>query len=154
MAMVLKGLLNSYESFTTLITQSDKKQSFSDFKVARWSYEETENARSSYKDDSVLNLNLRKAGACKSEGCCFNCGGSGHFARECKRKPKGRRRFNCKMNHHDDKNCRNQKRGGRSTIAKAITENSDEKNEQTFGFKMDFSKKQNVEVGKLLVDCG
>ena len=153
-AMVLKGLPDSYQSFTTVITQSDKKQSFSDFKVALRSYEETENARSSYKDDSVLNMNLRKAGACKSEGCCFKCGEPGHFARECKRKPKGRWCFHCKMNNHDDKNCRNQNRGGRNTIAKASTESSDEENEHTFAFKMDFSEQQNVEVGKLLVDCG
>ena len=79
--MVLKRLPNSYQSFTTVITQSDKKQSFSDFKVALRSHEEMENARSSYKDDSVLNMNLRKADACKSEGYCFKCGESGHFAR-------------------------------------------------------------------------
>ena len=29
-----------------------------------------------------------------------------------------------------------------------------QENEHTFAFKMDFSKQQNVEVGKLLVDCG
>ena len=102
----------------------------------------------------MLDLNLRKAGAGKSEHCCFKCGESGHFARECKRKAEGRWCYHCKMNNHNDKNCRNQKRGERNTTVKAIAEDSDEEDEHTFAFKMDFSKQQNVEVGKLLVDYG
>ena len=57
------------------------------------------------------------------------------------------------MVNHDDKNCRNQKRGERNTTVKAFEEDSDE-DEHTFAFKIDFSKQQNVEVGKLLVDYG
>ena len=87
-AMVLKGLLDSYQSCTTVITQSDKKQSFSEFKVALMSYEKTGDARSSYKDDSVLNLNLRKAGAGKSELCCCKCGEPGYFEKRMQKESK------------------------------------------------------------------
>ena len=153
-AMVLKGIPGSYQSFTTVITHSDKKQSFSEFKEAFRSYEETENARSSYKDDSVFNLSLRKAGTGKSELCCFKCGEPGHFARECKRKAEGRWCYHYKLNNHDNRNCRDQKRGERNTTVKAFEEDADEEDEHTFAFKMNFSKQQNVEVGKLLVDCG
>ena len=107
--MVLKGLPDSYQLFSTVITQSDKKQFFSEFKVAPRIHEETANARSSNNDDSVLHLNLRKAGAGKSEGYCFECGELRNSAREYKRKPKGRWGVHCKMKNHDYRNFRHQK---------------------------------------------
>jgi len=41
-AMVLKGLPIGYKPFVVVVTQSDKKQTFTDFKVALRSFEDTE----------------------------------------------------------------------------------------------------------------
>ena len=138
--MVLKGLPDSYQSFTAVITHSDNNQSFSEFKEAFRSYEETEDARSSYKDDSVLNFKLRKAGAGKFKVYVLSVASLGILQENAKRKSKGRWCYHCSMNNHDDKNCRSQKRGERNTTVKAFEEDSDEEDEHTFAFKMDLSK--------------
>jgi hypothetical protein len=41
-AMVLKGLPNDFKTFSTIVTQRDKQMSFTEFKVALRSHEETE----------------------------------------------------------------------------------------------------------------
>lgn len=44
-AMLLKGLPESYQSFVVVVTQSKKQQIFSEFKGALRSFEDTESAR-------------------------------------------------------------------------------------------------------------
>lgn len=44
-AMVLKGLPATFKPFTTVITQKDKNLTFTEFKIALRSYEETEKMR-------------------------------------------------------------------------------------------------------------
>ena len=46
-AMVLTGLPDSYQSFVAVVTQSEKKQAFMEFKTSLRSFEETERSRSS-----------------------------------------------------------------------------------------------------------
>jgi len=54
-AMVLKGLPESYKPFVVVVTQSDKQQTFVEFKGALRSFEDTERARSgTHHDDSVM----------------------------------------------------------------------------------------------------
>ena len=44
-AMLFKGLPDDYKPLMAAITQSEKQQTFSEFKVALRSFEETERAR-------------------------------------------------------------------------------------------------------------
>ena len=52
-AMIVKGLPDCFQSYVAVITQSEKKQSISDFKVALRSFEKTEKSRQQ-SEDSVL----------------------------------------------------------------------------------------------------
>jgi len=52
-AMVLKGLPESYKPFVVVVTQSDKTQTFSEFRRSLRSFEDTERDRSEINDDSV-----------------------------------------------------------------------------------------------------
>ena len=56
-AMVLKGLPESFKPFIVVVTQSDKKQSFSEFKVALRSFADTERSRMT-ESDSSMNLQV------------------------------------------------------------------------------------------------
>ena len=63
-AMLLKGLPNNYRTFSTVITQKDEHISFTEFKVALRSYEETEKcnlSQCSKKGDNIMNT-IPKAG--------------------------------------------------------------------------------------------
>ena len=53
-AMILKGLTVQYKPFEVVITQNDKNMTFTDFKVALRNFADTENARGTRKDDSVV----------------------------------------------------------------------------------------------------
>ena len=55
--MVLKGLPESFKPFVVVVTQSDSKQSFTEFKAALRSFEDTENVKS-VNDDSVMRLRM------------------------------------------------------------------------------------------------
>ena len=52
-AMIVKGLPNCFQSFVAVLTQSEKKQSISDFNVALRSFEETEKSRQ-HSENSIL----------------------------------------------------------------------------------------------------
>jgi len=53
-AMVLKGLPQSYKPFVAVVTQSEKQQTFSEFKASLRSFEDTEKARTADNNDSIL----------------------------------------------------------------------------------------------------
>ena len=54
-AMVLKGLPESFKPFVVFITHSDKKQSFTEFKLALRSFEDTEKSKMT-ESDSIMKL--------------------------------------------------------------------------------------------------
>ena len=112
-AMIVKGLPNSFAAFITVITQREKNLNFTEFKSALRAYEETEKSRR--KDDQVFKFSDKNMK-------CFNCGQSGHKKFQCKNKSnynndnqndsdnRNRRYCTvCKTNTHDTKYCRKNK---------------------------------------------
>ena len=127
-AMVLKGFPPDFKSFTTVVTQKDKTLSFSEFKVALQSFEETERSTRTDESDNVMRLGAAKSkgrgstGA-KSSVICYACGKPGHRSTdsEC-RAPKnttGRQRWChiCRNHTHDTAWCRKKKDTAKSMEA-------------------------------------
>ena len=54
MAMVLKGLPQSYKPFVLVVTQREKQQTFSEFNASLRSFEDTKKARTAHNSDSIL----------------------------------------------------------------------------------------------------
>ena len=105
-AMVLKGLPEEYQPFVVVITQSDKEQKFSEFKVALRSFQDTERTSVMTGSHSVMKTEYKKES--QSEIVCYQCGNPGHIARFCKSN-KNRRGQWCNMCHsssHSDRACR------------------------------------------------
>ena len=57
-AMILKGLPSSFNSFKTVVTQKDKQPTFQQFKVSLRAFEESEH--SNVKSDSVMKADFKK----------------------------------------------------------------------------------------------
>ncbi len=66
-AMVLKGLPTEFKPFSTIGTQKDKDQTFSEFKVALRSFEETERAYCEEPKDSVMKFSKEIRIWCKKK---------------------------------------------------------------------------------------
>ena len=152
-AMVLKGLPDSYKAFSTIITQADEdKMDFQKFKVSLRSYEESEAARSgpeTSKDD-VFSLN------------CFRCGKPGHLKKNCrakfstnKKKYQERWCTHCKTATHDTEYCRHLK--NKNSENKSTTKSMQE-NDDFFCFKLSVYERDiisaSINKDSLLVDCG
>ena len=155
--MILKGLSSEYKTFSTVITQKDTNNSFSEFKVALRSFEETlkQNENMS-KDHNIMKVEY------KNNIKCYNCNKEGHKRNECKikinRPNNDKSRRNrwcniCKNTTHDTNYCRK-----KSSINNLNSqENKDEsfnKEEHNFAFNVVHNNKFNVNNTNLLVDCG
>ena len=126
--MVLKGLPAQYKTFTTVITQKENEMSFTEFKVAFRSFEETEKCQqpsaSGVTDDQVMTAQPaqrtfgRDARSSNSGGgaapasviTCYACGKAGHKSFEC-RSGRTTKQWcaNCKSVTHDSAYCRRKK---------------------------------------------
>lgn len=149
--------------FVVVITQSEKQQTFSEFKAALRSFEETENARSEADSDSVMKgtnfpdtrPRLKQDGKEPNDFKCFRCSKQGHIARNCRTKPdssSNRWCSTCRNSTHNDSNCRRKNRARKDKISQ-VADNHDE--ERTFSFKVSESRDIPVDVcSMLLLDCG
>ena len=157
-AMCLKGLPDEYQAFSTVIAQSDKVTSFSEFKVALKSFEESQICRS--VNNSASNIMTVKSNDNKNVKC-YNCGRLGHKKYQCNSKSVNEGnsenksyssnnrwcRF-CKTKTHDTNYCR------KKSSAKSINDNCDGNKEDSFIFKVSLDASDSSCTDSLLVDCG
>ena len=158
-AMVLKGLPESFKPFVVVVTQSDSKQTFTEFKAALRSFEDTENARS-VNDDSVMrlrmsNVSVNSPSRLSKDLKCYNCGGN-HFARDCHRNKKRLWCNHCQSTTHTDQTCRRQRdfrgRGREDRLNRASDYTEDD--EHSFTFKVASGESGAFWHDSILVDCG
>ncbi len=152
-AMILKGLPDSFKLFSIHITQSDEKLTFTEFKTKLRSYESTKkfNAACS-EDDSVMKVRGKDSWNMKLS--CFNCGQKGHKAVACTSATGEHREQRqwcsfCKSSTHKDANCRRRKR---DKVKRAVDEE-----DHTFAFKVgqvDEVLVSGVKEKGLMVDTG
>ena len=107
-AMILKGLPVQYKPFEVVITQNDKNMTFIDFKVALRNFEDTENARGTRKDDSVVMRTHFGYQKHQKQVIYYKCGQPSHKSNLCESKENKykvkRWCSNCNMNNHTNKN--------------------------------------------------
>ena len=155
-AMVIKGLPDSYKAFTTVITQNKDEPKFSDFKKSLRSYEESEKCRSSnaMSNDNVMAVkskSIMNRPGINEVLKCFACSGIGHRKSQCPTFSNKKSRWceNCKSKTHDTNWCRSK------NSAKAVKSESSEK---SFVFKVNIDDEQMHDPiftkCNLLVDTG
>lgn len=152
-AMVLKGLPDSFKPFSIHVTQSDETITFTEFKTKLRSYESTEKfSAACSEDDSVMKVKARDGWNMKLT--CFNCGQKGQKAVECTSATSEHREQRqwchlCKSSTHKDVNCRRRKRDN----VKRVVDEED----HTFAFKVgqvDAVLVSGVKEKGLMVDTG
>lgn len=67
-AMVLKGLPESFKPFSIFVTQRDETLSFADFKTKLRSYENTEGMRTAVAEDNIMGARAHPRKACAPAG--------------------------------------------------------------------------------------
>ncbi len=89
-AMILKGLPESFKPFAIHVTQSEVALSFAEFKTKLRSYKDTEKMHATASEDKRVQPSARPALASASNRgtesvdiVCFRCGLRGHKARAC-----------------------------------------------------------------------
>ncbi len=155
-AMILKGLPDSFKPFAVHITQSDANITFAEFKTKLRNFESTEKFHNSASEDNVMRASAstpewkgRERLAC-SEITCYNCGQNGHKACACPT-PNRKRQWcsYCKSSMHRNENCRRKKRDN----VKQATDKEDN-DEHTFVFKASDFKSYKIQRNGLMVDTG
>ena len=152
--MVIKGLPVEYKPFNTVITQKKEQVSFTEFKVALRSYEETIKSCEPNADDRDVH---RRSPVVK----CYTCGQTGHKSNDpkCldyKKQPKKSWCDWCKTNTHSTHQCRKKK--GNHHAAKSM----DDCDDHTYQFHVGVCDNDDVKTEQvhlvglhsMLVDCG
>ena len=143
-AMVLKGLPESFQPFAIHVAHSCDKVTFADFKTKLRSFEETEKLRVTETNDSVMKTegrtgrrhpraSARGPGKDDSEMVCFKCGTKGHRAKACRQKTWC---SVCKNDTHKDATCRRKERDKRDGVSK-VAENAEVQEDYAFKIAAD-----------------
>lgn len=120
-AMILKGLPESFKPFAIHVTHSDEKITFADFKTKLRSFEATEKL-STEPGDSVMKMqgrvgwrpaktNTRERYKDDTNIVCFKCGTKGHRAKECRQKTWC---THCRSDTHKDATCRRKEKDNKN----------------------------------------
>ena len=148
-AMVLKGLPASFNSFKTVITLKEQQPTFQEIKVSLRSYEESEHVTS--KSDMDMKLNFRQP----SQISCYLCKKKGQQAVDFKQK---RCSDNYNSNTHDTRCCRKESEKNSvskvNLVNKGVATCTEEKVEFFFKIGGDPNMEIQLEDVNLLVDCG
>lgn len=146
-AMILKGLPESYKPFVVHTTQSSQEMTFMQFKSKLRSNEETEKFETKIKSDNVMKVDV-------SSVTCYGCGKRVHFARDCRQKAAAKWCSYHKSSTHSDETCR--KKNMHKDDAKQSAEKQEgHDEEQTYVFKISQELlPDNIKENGLMVDCG
>eukprot|EP00795_Rhopilema_esculentum_P005613 gene5613-10823_t len=158
-AMVLKGLPAKFKPFSTVVTQKDKDQTFTEFKVALRSFEETEKAYCEEPRDSVMKFSKRfGSGTRRKPIVCYTCGKPNHKSTDPECPEYGKKKkwcHYCKTNTHNTDVCRKKKDSVKSVAESAAKESPEQ---HSFIFKIGCSQDEIFceahDIKTVLVDCG
>ena len=146
-AMILKGLPESYKPFAIHTTQSSETLTFVQFKSKLRSYEETEKFNTKVKSDSVMKADI-------SSIVCYGCGNHGHIAKDCCHKGVPKCCRYRRSSTHSDETCR-RKTKHKDAAKQAAEGQEDQEEKQTFVFKFNQTfLSDNIKRKRLMVDCG
>ena len=154
-AMVLKGLSAEYKPFVVVITQSDRDQTFTDFKVALRSFEDTEKAYTGDDESVVMKTVDKPALKAKNKQSgnikCYACGQPGHKSDSCGERLANKLWCNqCRASTHSDRACRRKLK--KSSVKHVNAESTPDMHSFMFS-AFDESDDKSC-VNSLLVDCG
>ncbi|XP_028394907.1 uncharacterized protein LOC114519054 [Dendronephthya gigantea] len=158
-AMIIKGLpTEEYKAFSTVVTQRDKEQSFSEFKVSLRSFEETQklSEKGNPKEDSVLEVLGKSGKQDKGKIICYGCGKPGHKISECR--SRNRWCAVCKNNTHNTERCQKKRTRKPTNDASKFVRNNNyydsEHDDQSYLFGVGVDIDNIDKVNGILVDCG
>ncbi len=155
-AMVLKGLPETFKPFAIHVTQVDDKLTFAEFKTKLRSYEDVESMRAAAFDDNVMKARVHFGKKSAPEGAkdgenmdivCYRCGTRGHIARAC---PHKQWCNHCKSTTHTSASCRRKKQRDNARKASEITGSKE------YAFRISDAEMQVPDVKRrdLMVDAG
>ena len=150
-AMTLKGLPSSYNTFVAVQTQIGKIKSLYDLKTSLITFTETNLALRS-ENDSVMKMSHKRVEKrfSNTHVQCLSCGKSNHKSRDCRIKSKLSCNF-CHTKGHVESVCFKKKRSETGACTSTISQNND----TNYAFTMiDTATKAKVSRDQFLVDCG